>query len=488
MTPEPQTAWFLTDIENREEGRMTRDEVKSALTHFKDHYPSWLEDLKKFVAIPGVSFEGFDGAHLRSAAEFGLKIMNQSGLENVRLLEVEGAPPYLYGDWLHAPGKPTVVLYAHYDVQPPMREEKWRTKAFSATEIRGRLFGRGTADDKAGVLLHAASLAAYLKSSERLPVNVRMIIDGEEEVGSPNLHKLLKKYASRMKGDLLVLADMTNFDTGIPTLTVSLRGLVSFDVEVSVLKNPLHSGMWGGPIPDPITVLSKIIAGLQDEKGKILIPEFYQMIRPLNREEERLLRELPQNHPLFCRQAGLVKGASLLCSRKENLWKKLWREPSLVVNSVESGGKKLSGNVIMDKAWARIGVRTVPGMDSKSVASLLKAKIRSLCPDYVNLSINPLASTESWATDVTHPWFKIASEALRKGYGKKTVFAGCGGSIPFTGIFSKALGGVPALLVGVEDPFSNAHSENESLNLSDFKKAVNSQIMFFAALSEVKGK
>lgn len=463
---------------------MTVNASDSVIQQFNKNFPAWLKDLKALVAIPGVSFEGFNPDNLRQTALSIKAMLAEAGLKNARLLELKGVPPYVYAEWMGAPKAPTLLLYAHYDVQPPMREELWQTPPFEAVETKGRLFGRGTADDKAGVLLHIASIASWLQTHGHLPVNIKILFEGEEEVGSPNLSKLLKKHKPLLKNDCMILADMNNFKKGTPTLTVSLRGLVAVEVETDAIHHPLHSGMWGGALPDPIMALSKILAGLIDDKGIIQIPELYKMIRPLTPSELKLLKKLPNDHKAFAKDAGLVKGAALQCKPGESIWKKLWREPSLVVNSIESGGKKLAGNVLMDKAWCRLGIRTVPGMESQKVLDLLIKKIRSLAPKGACVTITPSASTEAWATDLSHPFFQTAQNAMEKGYGKPLVYAGCGGSIPFAELFCKAFPSAPALLVGIEDPESRPHSENESLDLSDFKKAVYAQIRMLEAFSK----
>ena len=463
---------------------MTATASDEVIKQFNKNYSSWLKELKALVAIPGVSFEGFNPENLKQTALSIKDILIQAGLKNARLLELDGVPPYVYAEWLGAKNAPTLLLYAHYDVQPPMREELWKTPPFEATEVKGRLFGRGTADDKAGVLLHIASVASWLQTLGSLPVNIKMIFEGEEEVGSPNLTKLLKKHKSLLQNDCMILADMNNFKKGTPTLTVSLRGLVALEVETESIHHPLHSGMWGGALPDPIMALSKILAGLVDDKGIIQIPELYKMMPALTPFEQKLLKKLPNDHKAFAKEAGLVKGASLACRKNEIIWKKLWREPSLVVNSIESGGKKLAGNVLMDKAWCRLGIRTVPGMNTQKVQKLLTEKIKKLALKDIKVTITPSASTEAWATDPSHPFFQTAQSAMEKGYGKSLVFAGCGGSIPFAELFCNAFSPAPALLVGIEDPDSRPHSENESLDLTDFKKAVCSQILMLEAFSK----
>jgi acetylornithine deacetylase/succinyl-diaminopimelate desuccinylase-like protein len=364
-----------------------------------------------------------------------------------------------------------------------MREDRWHSPPFAPAVRKGRLFGRGAADDKAGIILHAAGIAAWMDGAGRLPVNVKVLIEGEEEAGSPGLNRFLKKYRRMLKADLMVCADLSNFEAGLPTITTSLRGLVALELEVLALKSPLHSGMWGGVVPDPILELSKILSGLETPSGKIAIPEFYRMAHPPGRAELNAFNRLPSNSRRFARQAGMLCGEKGLCVPPSRLWRTLWRTPSLNVNSIESGGRRLAGNVVMDRAWCRMGIRTVPGMDSREVLALLEKKIRSLASPRVRVVLKPDTMGDAWVADTRSPCFRVYEEALRMGYGKNPVYAGCGGSIPFAGTLSSILGEIPSLLIGVEDPGSNVHSENESVDLRDLLKAIRSQVLFFDLLS-----
>ncbi len=204
--------------------------------------------------------------------------MRAAGIENVQILEIEGVHPYVYGDWLKKPGAPTILLYGHHDVQPEGRPEKWISPPYEPTVRDGRLYGRGTADDKAGVMTHVAAVASYLKSTGELPLNVRFVIEGEEEIGSENLGKFLKTYKHMLPADFIVLSDTANFDTGIPALTYQLRGICTIDVTVQTIAQPVHSGMWGGPVPDPVQILCRLIAGLQGKKGEIDVPGLYKQV------------------------------------------------------------------------------------------------------------------------------------------------------------------------------------------------------------------
>jgi len=455
--------------------------IEKALAWHASHQPEYLEELKKLVRIPSVSFEGFDKTQVRRSGEATCDLMRRKGLQNVQLLEMPNAHPYAYGEWTQAEGRPTLLLYAHHDVQPAGETEKWVIKnPFEPEERNGRLFARGAADDKAGILVHIAAIDSWLKAHGSLPVNVKMIVEGEEEAGSGSLPAFLKKHRKLLQADAIVLTDTSNFDTGLPSITTALRGLVTVQVEVKALKQPVHSGMWGGPVPDPTMALCRILARLVKEDGSIDLPGIYDKVRPLTAEEKKSLQALPTDDDLFRKQAGMLPGTKLLGGRPP--WEMNWRQPSIAINAVQASSRKDARNIICESAWARLGIRTVPDMDVEEVQSKLIAALKKDPPWGVQVEVTPESTGGWWYTDANAPAFRAARKALRDGYEKEPVSIGCGGSIPFVDPFSRELGGAPALLIGVEDPYSNAHSENESLHLGDFFKAARSAIRFYAEL------
>jgi acetylornithine deacetylase/succinyl-diaminopimelate desuccinylase-like protein len=460
--------------------------TEKVVKYCDDHFDLHIEKLIELVKIPSCSWDGFDPQHVKDSAKAVKAMFDDIGLENTEILTIEGAHPYIYADWLHAGAdKPTVLLYAHHDVQPPMREELWKVPPFEPKIIGDRIYGRGTADDKAGIIIHVASIKSYFDTHNgKLPVNVKIIIEGEEEYGSPNLASFLSQYKEKLQSDVMILTDLANFDTGKPALTTSLRGLVSMDVELKALDHPLHSGMFGGPIPDPNIAMAKIIAGITDDQGRINIPEIYEMIEYISEEHRKELESLPMDNEAYKKQTEMVAGAEVI-GGSAGVLEKLWRLPSFAINSIESGSKKTAGNVVMESCWAKFGLRIAAGMNPEKVAELMKAKIRELCPWGLELKITMDSVANAWYTVPNHPYYDAAKDALGKGYGEAAVYIGCGGTIPFVEPMSEHLGNIPALLVGVEDPFCNAHSENESLHLGDFKKAIRSQVYMFEELAKV---
>jgi acetylornithine deacetylase/succinyl-diaminopimelate desuccinylase-like protein len=459
--------------------------VAAARRHFDAHVDEFLQTLARMSRIPSVSAEGFPPAEVRRSAEAVADALRQAGVENVALLEVPDVHPYVYGDWLHKPGAPTILLYGHHDVQPPGRPEKWLSPPFEPTERNGRLYGRGTADDKGGVMTHVAAVASYLKAGGGLPCNVRFVIEGEEEIGSENLGAFLKRYGDRLPADYIVLSDTSNFDTGIPALTYQLRGIVTVDVEVSVLERPLHSGMWGGPIPDPVQVLSRLIAGLTGKKGEIDVPGLYAKVAKPSAKQRARLRALPFDERKFKKDAGLLKGAALAGEKGYTVYEQIWTRPSLTVIAMESHAIQGSSNQIVDSARARLSLRIVPNMDGKDAGRRLVKKLTAAPPHGVRVMAKVVGTTPWWTTDPEGPAFEAARRALKAGYGKETAMIGAGGSIGFVQPFADLLGGAPCLLMGVEDPPCNAHSENESLHIGDWKKSVHAAIHLYDELSRV---
>ncbi|MBS1960572.1 MAG: M20/M25/M40 family metallo-hydrolase [Bdellovibrionales bacterium] len=454
------------------------------------NFDRYLDELKTLARIPSVSFEGFDPANVKKSADATATLLKKVGFENVEVLPFEDAHPYVYGEWLKAgPNAPTAVLYAHHDVQPAGREELWQTPPFEPTMKKGpggdRLYGRGTADDKAGILVHAAALDAFLKTAGKCPINLKVVIEGEEEIGSGHLEGFLKKYAKKLQADVIILTDTANFDCGRPALTVALRGLIGVDVEVRALTKSVHSGMWGGPVPDPVMALSKMLATLVDADGRIAVPGIREMVTPLTETEVANMKKIPFEEKLFREQVGMVTGAKLL-PEGPNPIAQLWRFPSLTVTAIQASSRKSPANIINDAAWARVTIRTAPGMDPVKTTELLKKHLKAACPWglEVELKGGDPHGGGAWAIDPTGPAFEAARSSMKKGYGEEPLMIGCGGSIPFVKPFAEALGGAPALLIGVEDPYTNAHGENESLLVSDLRKACVSQVHLFAELAE----
>ncbi len=460
---------------------MSTDLRTAALRHFNDQKNVHMQDLMRLVRIPSISFPGFDAAPVQQCADAVLDLLRACGLPDVRLLEAGSGHPSVFGQWTKAPKQPTLLLYAHYDVQPTGKAELWSSPPFEPTLRGGRLYGRGTSDDKAGAVMHAAALRSYLESSGSLPINVKVLIEGEEEVGSTNLGRILDRHRDLLAADAILIADSENFDSGHPSLTVSLRGIVTVSVEVRSLTSSVHSGTWGGPIPDPVIALAKMIASLVNDQGEPAIPGLLDRVRVLSDQDRRGLARLPYREATYRAQSHLSEGVRII-GGSGTVYEKRWYRPSVAVNAIEASGKKQASNIINDAAWARIGIRTVPDMDADETLSLLEAHLRKQAPWGVGVSIERETPSRWWRTETTGTALEAARAALEKGFGKPPAVVGAGGSIPFVQTMTEALGGVPALLFGVGDPYAAAHSENESLLIDDWEKATRSVIHLLAEL------
>ncbi len=459
--------------------------LNAALDHFNKHKSDHLNDLRDLVRIPSISFPGFDPAPLKKSAEAVAKLLTGSGLKDVRILDTGIGHPSVFGQWTGAPGKPTILLYAHHDVQPIGREELWTSPPFDPTERNGRLYGRGVSDDKAGAVMHAVAIASYLQSTGNIPVNVKVLVEGEEEVGSTNLDILLQKHRELFSADIVLIADSENFDSGIPSLTASLRGIVTVKVEVRSLATSVHSGTWGGPLPDPVLAISKMLATLVDDQGRPAIPRLMDKVRPLSSSDKADLAALPFDEKLYRKQSSILDNVKII-GGKGGVYEKMWYRSSIAVNVIEASSRKQASNIINDAVYARIGIRIVPDMDPLETLELLKKHLLKQAPWGVQVKIEPETPSRWWRTDTKGAVFEASKTALEKGYNRKPAVIGAGGSIPFVQTITDALGGAPALLFGVGDPYTAAHSENESLLISDWEKGCRSLIYLLAGLAEIK--
>jgi acetylornithine deacetylase/succinyl-diaminopimelate desuccinylase-like protein len=462
------------------------DALPAVLDALEAGFEGTLADLVELARIPGVSAPGFDPRQVVRSAEHVAGLLVSSGLEGVELLRVGDAHPAVVGSWHGAPDAPTVLVYAHHDVQPPGREGRWETPPFEPT-LRGdgRLYGRGVVDDKAGLMLHLAALRAWREAAGALPVNVVLLVEGEEEIGSLHLAEFLRAHRERLQADVIVLSDTANLATGLPSLTVSLRGLVSIDVTVRALDHPLHSGMWGGPVPDAATALCTLLGRLTDENGAVAIPGIRAEVPELDAATRAAFAALPFDESAFRADAGLLGGVPLSGEPGYSVHEQLWARPALAVTALEAMPLADAANQLISEARARVGLRLPPGMDPDDACRELVAFIESDPPRGVVVETQVEACVAGWRTVPEGPAFDAARRALAVGFEREPVVIGCGGTIPFVGPFAEVLGGAPALLLGLEDPVCNAHGENESLHLGDFRKAARASVHLLAELARL---
>jgi acetylornithine deacetylase/succinyl-diaminopimelate desuccinylase-like protein len=315
---------------------------------------------------------------------------------------------------------------------------------------------------------------------------VKVLIEGEEEIGSPSLGRFLERYRSKMSADVVVLSDTSNFDTGVPALTYRLRGLCQVDVEVRCLERPVHSGQKGGPVPDPVQILCRLIADLTAKDGSLNVPGLYRRVARPTAAQRALRRRLPFDAARFARAAGLLKGVGLAGEKAYSVYERLWSRPSLTVIAFEAQPILGSSNQIVEAARARLSMRTVPNMDSREAGELLVRKLTRRPPYGAHIEARIVRSTPPWSTNPQGPAFDAARRALKAGFGRDAVMMGAGGSIGFVQPFADALDGAPCLLTGVEDPACGAHSENESLHLGDWRKCMRTAVHLYEELSRVR--
>ena len=455
--------------------------IDSVIADIHKKMPAYIQTLSDLVKIPSISFDNFDQKYVLDSAEKVKELFLQAGLTNVQFLLPPSGRPSVYGESLTSPDKPTVLLYAHHDVQPPMREALWNTKPFEASLQGDRLYGRGTADDKAGIVTHLAALEQVRALKKNEGPNLKFLIEGEEESGSAGFANILRENADLLKCDAVIVADLGNFAKGIPSITTTLRGMSAVNVELKATKAPLHSGSWSGPIPDPGQVLCRMIASLTDGKGNILIPNFEDTLVQPTEAELKSYKSLGMTEKIFRNDGGVLESVQLKVPEDEILLS-LWRKPSIVVSAMEVGSRANAGNVLQNSAYARIGIRIAPGMDVDVATQQLVEFLQNQVPYGLECSIVTEDGANPFVTDTTHPFFQKMSESMAKAYGSETKFIGCGASIPGAELFRKTFGDIPILLTGLEDPECNAHGENESLYLPDFEHGIVAETLFFGEI------
>lgn len=441
-------------------------------------------ELEALVRIPSVSAAGFDPAHVVASAEMTADLLARCGLEAVRLVAPTGGHPNVIGEWCHAgPQAPTVLLYAHHDVQPPGVTERWTSGPFEPVVRDGRLYGRGSADDKAGAVAHGAAIAAWLETTGTLPCNVKVLVEGEEEIGSPNLGTFLTDHAGELAADVLVLADAGNWSVGTPGITYSLRGLLGFDVNLRALDGPLHSGLAGGVVPDPATALARLVASMVDVHGDVCVDGFSDDVRPVSPEESARMAALSPDPAAMARTLGMRKGVSMAGDPAVPVLERLWMRPTLTVIGFDSHPIAGSSNQIVAAATARISMRLAPGQDPQRCWECVQRHVLTHAPWGLEVSLNTHETVPAWVCEPEGPAFDAATNALRAGFGADAVLMGVGGTIPFVGPFAAAFGGIPALLLGPADPASRIHGEDESVHLGDWAKLIASEIHLLAELA-----
>jgi acetylornithine deacetylase/succinyl-diaminopimelate desuccinylase-like protein len=437
-----------------------------------------LNDLYEILRIPSVSAQSQHKQDIERAAAWVADRLRRAGLDHVEIVQTK-MHPLVYGESLHAPGKPTVLFYGHYDVQPAEPLELWTSPAFEPTVRNGNLFGRGTADDKGQVHIHIRALDALNQVSGKLPINVKVLIEGEEEVGSESLWDYVQRNKSKLKADALVVSDTSMLARGVPSITYGLRGLNYYELEITGPAQDLHSGVFGGAVPNPLTILAELFAKLHDKKFRVTVPGFYDDVASLSRSERKALKALPFSAKDFRKNVG----APALCGEKDySVPEQLWTRPTLELNGIW-GGYTSEGakTVIPSKAHAKFSTRLVPNQEPAKIAKEVEKYIRKLLPKAVTCKFQVLSTGKPWVAPYTHPFFEVAHSALEKGFGKRAVFIREGGSIPFVTQMYDTFK-VPCILLGFGLPDENAHAPDEHIALENYFGGIKAVANFYQGL------
>jgi acetylornithine deacetylase/succinyl-diaminopimelate desuccinylase-like protein len=454
--------------------------MPSALEFARGQRTRFLEELKSLLRIPSISTLPEHKGDVRFAAQSLAREMERIGLEHVRVIETSGHP-LVYGDWLHAAGKPTCLAYGHYDVQPPDPLDEWLTPPFEPTERDGNLYARGAVDDKGQMYMHIKAQEALLQApGARLPINVRVLLEGEEEVGGEGIARFVREHPEQLQADFALVSDTEMFAPGLPTLVVGLRGMLYTELEAVGARTDLHSGIYGGAAPNPFIALAQVIAALKDPQDRILIPGFYDRVAAPSADELKAWKRLPFDEEHY--RTSEIGARELSGEPGFSVQERTWARPTMDVHGMPGGfigaGAK---TVIPARATAKLSFRLVPDMDPKEVFAQYKSYVESLQPKGIVLSVRLIHSGEPIVVNTDNPYIQAATRALHQVFGKETVFIRSGGSIPIVGDFERHLK-IPTVLMGFGLPDDNLHAPNEKFHIANFYRGIEAIILFFEEL------
>ncbi len=459
--------------------------MQEVLNWLKKNHEMIVHNLADLVAIPSISTDGEHGDEIERTAQLTCRQMREAGLQNVEILRVGNSLPYAYGEWLEAPDKPTVFLYAHHDVQPINFIDQWQSDPWKLTRRDGRLFARGAADDKGAIAAQLGAISAWLHTQGSLPVNVKVLVEGEEEIGSRNLLDFFNRYEKKLHSDVIVVCDTENIQVGLPCITYSLRGIVTLKVETESAQFPVHSGTGGGSQPDATIALNQILGRLYWGNGPLPIDHYYERVRPLTEKERLALQKLPGHTDKWRKDCGVIPGVQLATEKGYTEYEQTWRRPAVTIIAQEASSIKGASNQVLPKATALVSARIVPDQKPEEVLAQLTDFLTKDPPWNTRVHVTPHGPpVDWWMTDPNGPAFEAALSALRQGFARDPLAIGSGGTIGFVGPLATLFGNAPALLLGIEDPSSNAHAPNESLHEGDFQKLMASLAILFEQLSK----
>jgi acetylornithine deacetylase/succinyl-diaminopimelate desuccinylase-like protein len=454
--------------------------MERIINHINENKDNYVIELKEFLRIPSISTNEENKGDMQKCADYVERKMREAGLSKTKVFQTEGHP-IVYGEWLGAKGKPTVLFYGHYDVQPVDPIELWQTPPFEPVVKDGKIWARGATDDKGQLFVHIKSVEAYLKETGELPLNVKFLIEGEEEIGSPSLGKFISTNKNLLKCDTVVISDTSLFQPGIPTLTYGLRGLSYLEVEVTGPDRDLHSGSYGGAVANPANVLIEMIAKLHDKNNKIMIPHFYDDVLKLTNQERENFKKLKLSDKAFAKEVGVKE---LTGEKGFTTLERIWARPTLDVNGIWGGFTgKGAKTIIPSKASAKFSMRLVPNQEPKKIAKLVCDYLMSIAPKGVKVKVTNLHGGYPVITPLEHKATKTAAKAMEKAFKKKTVFIREGGSIPVIATFATILK-VPSVMMGLGLNSENLHSPNEHFDLKHFHLGILSSAYFMDEFSK----
>jgi acetylornithine deacetylase/succinyl-diaminopimelate desuccinylase-like protein len=439
-------------------------------------------ELKEFVRFPSVSNQPQHARDLRRCASWLAGHLRRIGLQNVRIIPTRGYP-IVYASWQHARGRPTLLIYGHYDVQPPEPLSEWRTPPFEPVVRENNLYGRGACDDKGQLFTHIKALESYLKTDRTLPVNVKYIFEGEEELGgSPGLERFVNRNQRALRADAAVMSDTRMLGPGRPAVGYSQRGNLRFELEVRGPKEDLHSGNFGGVVHNPLQALCEIVASLHHAEGRVAISGFYDKVREWSTTEREYMQKTGPKDADILKDAGIPERWG---EPGFSLYERITIRPALTLNGITGGyGGKGIKTVIPARALAKLSIRIVPDQSPREIEQLLRDHIARVAPSTVSVRLRTLAVSNPALVNRNHPALRAAAFAYRKGFGSWPIFLRSGGSVPATNIFQKALG-IPTVLMGFALPDDHVHAPNEKFHLPNFFRGIETSIWYLAAAARL---
>ncbi len=447
----------------------------------RQHRERMLNELKDFIRIPSVSTLPEHQPDIMRCAQFVADALSRAGLEHVEIIPTAGHP-LVYADWLHAPGQPTVLCYGHYDVQPPDPLELWVTPPFEPTERDGNLYARGAVDDKGQMYMHIKAIEALFAVHGKLPVNVKFLIEGEEEIGGKSIAKFVTENQARLKADVALVSDTALYAEGMPTLCIGLRGLIYMEVEAKGPSRDLHSGLYGGAAPNAVFGLVELLSKLKNADGVIQVPGIYDDVAPPADAERASWQQLPfSESEMLAKEVG---STALTGEPGYSVFERTWARPTLEVHGI-AGGFTGAGakTVIPAAATAKVSIRLVPNQDPEKVIAAFKAAVAAATPRGIQTQVNVLSYGPGLMVNPDHPAIRVAAESFTAMMGRPTVFTRSGGSIPIVGDFAQHLG-IPTILMGLGLPDDGLHSPNEKFCIANYYLGIETVALFLEQYGE----